>query len=493
MNDQLQTKKDLIEDLIELKYLFRDYLNKLAQFNRDLNRSKGLINSANFNLINENTKSLFINIEKNLISIVNLIKSGSSSKILRINKYKFQDILRTVAVLCSNLIVSTDWQSPSYLHSISSKAGLQNGKITGTINDYKRDVHLDSQSYEEMFLKENITARSKFFLKSYLVSSGMAAFQTILTYLLSEKKIKGKILTGQNSYFQYKQILNGAFGTKIIETDELSTDDIISLIRNEQISAIFLDSLCNSPQLPEPDLKKIMEFLYKSAGSEIYLIIDNTCLSVFFQPFLLRGRNHRVHLIQFESLNKYNQFGLDRVTAGIIVCENSDAGGIFEYRKHAGTNITDGSAHVLPSPNRKLLEARLIRHQRNVRELSLFLSEKINSYKNTKVEKIICPGNNANEAGNRKFYGSFMNIALKNKFDRPEYMKKLMTKVLSEAKKNQVNIVAGTSFGLNTTRIYLTSLWNKSGKPFLRLSAGTEDILEVNLIKISIWEAIRKF
>jgi len=65
-------------------------------------------------------------------------------------------LLRSQAAVSSAVIIQTDWQSPSFNYSLVSQAGRQTGKVSGTFNDYKRDVHLDEKEYEELFLKEYI-------------------------------------------------------------------------------------------------------------------------------------------------------------------------------------------------------------------------------------------------------------------------------------------------------------------------------------------------
>ena len=485
MEIESQTRTDLREDFEEIEYLYECLEENLEKFSIEIKKAKKYIAEKNYELGLKYSEILRKEISLPRSHLDRLVKERPFPHIdeLRDEKYRQQELLRFYYASIGSLITSTDWQSPSYTHSLVSKAGRQSGQITGTINDYKRDVHLDEKKYEQLFLKEYIDAKLKLFLKAYLVNSGQAAFQTILTFLMSEKKLTGKVLCGKSSYFQYKQILTGVFGKKLISVNENETDEILKRVQDDDLDAIFLDSLCNSPNLARPDLTRIFDFIYKNAGREIYLVIDNTCLSVSCQPFLMRGRNKKVHLITFESLNKYYQFGLDRVTAGIIICQNSDAGGIFEYRKHAGTNITDSSFYALPVPNRKLLTRRLMRHQRN----ALILAEYLDLLGNEKINKIVYP-----EIKSYPFSGSFFNIELIERYNTPLKMNKLIRIIINEAKKQKINITGGTSFGLNTTRIYLTSLWSKFGQPFLRISVGTEDIEEVEKMKAVFENSISK-
>ncbi|OGG33000.1 hypothetical protein A3G68_06945 [Candidatus Gottesmanbacteria bacterium RIFCSPLOWO2_12_FULL_42_10] len=455
----MKADSNLEQDIRELKVIVSDKLHRLTQFQKDFSRFKGYLSTEEKKLTSEKTHKL---IEK----FADFLKRSPRDR----------NALRLLVADFASLMIASDWQSPSYDFSLYSQAGRQTGKITGTVNDYKRDVHLDERAYEKEYIRQYIDARFKFRLSAFLVASGQAAFQTILTYLQSEGKLNGNVLCGQASYFQYKQILQGIFRNKLIEVAEDDTARILASIKKTKPKAVFLDSLCNSSQIAVPDIAAIMKFIYRECREEIYFIIDNTCLSVYCQPFNWRTNNRNVHLLTFESLNKYHQYGLDRVTGGIIVCEERDAAGIYEYRKHAGTNMTDFSLFCLPSPDRKLLENRLKRHQRNACVLAEFLDS-------GKVQ-VIYPGLPQHPGypimKNRGFFGSFLNLSFKN--NHPIYFKKIISRTIDIAKKEKVNLAAGTSFGLNTTRIYLTSLWTKYGQPFLRISAGTET--EENLGKL---------
>ena len=53
-------------------------------------------------------------------------------------------------------------------------------------------------------------------------------------------------------------------------------------------------------------------------------------------------------------------------------------------------------------------------------------------------------------------------------------------RVIEEAKKRDLDLVSGTSFGFNVTRIYLTAMHaDEIIKPFVRVSVGTETCDEI--------------
>lgn len=497
------TIEDIKQDLhllLHISYSLHYHLNK---FTKSIKFKATASSYKSVDLIKQQYKFLFdnlYNVDTDTNNLLRKLKSnineGDITNILAQKKDIF-NLLRILANLVSNLITSTDWQSPSYMHSLFPQAGKFTGKIKGTINDYKRDVHLDAQFFESLYKKEYLDSRFKFNLHVYVVNSGMVAFTTILTFLLSENKAIGKIMIGENVYFQYKQILVKSFQERIIEVDESETNNIINTIKKEKPRLYFFDSLCNSHDIHVPDLVQIIAAINKHSEKETYIVIDNTCLSIFQQLFRLPHPNNKIHLIVFESLNKYYQFGLDRVTAGVIAVKGKDASFIYEYRKHAGTIISDSSVYAIPIPSRKLLTNRLLRLERNASQLATFLENQILIKKYRQIDSIIYP-NLASHSSypwtkSLNFHGSFFNIKLAKDYANTDNFKKLISIVLQQARKAKIQLVAGTSFGLDNTRIYLTSLWTDYGAQFLRVAVGTESYFELEILKQAFINSFEKF
>lgn len=507
MNNQeilIESFKDVEEDFEELEYLVTSNLGHLDKFKQELENSKSFIYKKTYQLVLANVKKS-VNDYTRYLTAIKQFKALAKNKRYTLkllnyfvtNKYTYYDLVRSQQVNLGSLITSTDWQSPSYKHSLHSFAGRQTGKIIGTINDYKRDAHLDERKYEKLYLRQYIDTRFKFNIGVYMTNSGMAAIATILNFLIMERKIKRKVILGKSVYFQYKQLVVKGLPGQVIEVDELDTDKILQTIENERPSVIFFDSLCNSKNIALPNLEKIINYLIRQYSKEVYLVIDNTCLTTTFQPMkMIVGKTDKIHLILFESLMKYLQLGLDRATGGIIAAFGADIRKIFEYRKHSGTNISDSSVYAIPVPNRDILNRRLTRYHRNATVLASYLQEYI-EYKKTPIESIIYPGlpNHPAHQWAKKipFHGCFFNLGFKKKYAKTFFYKKFIDTVINEAKKQNLNLVAGTSFGLNTTRIYLTSVWTDYGESFVRVALGTENRLELDTLKKIFSNSIDRF
>lgn len=465
-----QSFQDLHDDFIELEHIDNSYRDNLTNAVKKINKYKDILPEKSAIAILALQNEWIIKLGKflkeiNQLKMQSINHSSGLKLLLKLEQEKDENyyFLRSLSGVIGSLATATDWQSPSANYSVLSETGSQTGRISATINDYKRDWHLDAEGFEKAYLKEYIEAPLKFRLRALLTNSGMAAFTTVFNFLQMTQKIGNTVLLGRSSYFQYKQILKESLRKKVIEIDESKTEQIIKTVKESKPSAIFIDSLCNAKYIPVPDLPCIIDFLKKEYKEEIYLVIDNTGLSINFQPFKLIGLNRNVHLIVFESLMKYVHLGFDRVTGGIIIAGGFDGGKLFECRKHLGTNISDSSVYAFPKPSRPILNKRLLRHQRNA---SLLTSEL------KKYLKVIYPGQ-----------GSFFNLVFDKKHDNLRQYNRFIKTALQKAKKYNFQLVGGTSFGLNHTRIYLTSLWSKYGEPFLRVSAGTENLRQMEILK----------
>jgi cystathionine beta-lyase/cystathionine gamma-synthase len=255
--------------------------------------------------------------------------------------------------------------------------------------------------------------------------------------------------------------------------DEADTAALLGAIDETRPSAVFLDSLSNTAWMPVPDLAAVIE---RVRGTGTYLIVDNTGLSVSCQPFALAAPD--VRLVVFESLLKYAQLGMDRANAGVIVARSQDADRLDAYREHLGTNIPDVAVHVLPPPDRVVLERRLARLQRNALHLAECLDERA-----PPGIAVVYPGVGAHRgsAGATRlgFRGGCLAVVLVDDDRRLERQQRVIEAAVAEATRRNVRLHAGSSFGFDTTRIYLTAAQAQYGTPFIRIAAGTENRLEL--------------
>ena len=147
-------------------------------------------------------------------------------------------------------------------------------------------------------------------------------------------------------------------------------------------------------------------------------------------------------------------------------------------------------------PNRKFLEQRLKRFERNTMYITEHLSKTITQIQGN-IEKIVYPGLPTHPSFSWSktyvFHGSYFVLQFKNKFRNVATYKRFVNCVMKAAKKSNVSINGGTSFGFDTTRIYITARNSDNGIPFVRVSMGTESISQIERITDVFREVIQSF
>jgi cystathionine beta-lyase/cystathionine gamma-synthase len=403
---------------------------------------------------------------------------------LAAEKASLADLLRVEQALSAALAGAADWQSPSFLHSVAPAAGRHEGLIRAHWNDYKRDRHLDADRYERRYLDALVDGPHG--LRALLTRCGMAAFTPVLSFLQLEGELDGPVLAGAGLYHESRLLLERALPGRLRLVDEADTTALLRAVDELSPSAVFLDSLSNTKWMPVPDLPPLLARL---AGTQTYLVLDNTGLSIACQPFALADES--VRLIVFESLLKYAQLGLDRANTGIVVARGADGERLCHYREHLGTNVADVAVHALPRPDRSVLARRLARLQRN----ALLLAERLRVQAGESIE-IVYPGlpSHRGAAFTRRlqFRGGCLSIVFRGPAATLRPQRALVEQAVAEAARLRVELLGGSSFGFDTTRIYLTAEGAEYGEPFVRIAAGTEHRLEVERVAEALIAAVRK-
>ena len=341
---------------------------------------------------------------------------------------RYAALIRREYGIAAALATADDWQSPSFGHSLRSQAGRDEGRIRPYVDDYKRDRHADAAAHEAAYLREFVSAPD---VRSFATSCGMSALTTILAFL----DVEGPLVLGRSSYHETRELVLAAFPGRVVEVDE---DDLLGALGEVRPGALFVDSLCNSRGLAVPELGAILE------TAACWVVVDNTCLGPACRPF----DSSAPRLLVWESLLKLAQFGLDRANAGILLARGPGVDRLDALREHLGTNVPDTSILSLPAPDRGRLERRVARLERN----AAILAERLGAFH---------PG-----------LGPLLQLDV----SEPAAW---IPRALEQARRRSVQVVAGTSFGFDHTRVYVTAPGPDS---FLRIAPGTEDRLRIETV-----------
>lgn len=384
------------------------------------------------------------------------------------------EVLRTRQPLTAALLVAADWHSPSVAHSVHSTAGRYDGRVIAHHDDYKRDRHPDEAAWERRWVDEMVDNPHGHQLRALMTASGMAAFTTVLNHV-AEQVGSRPVLMGAATYHECRELLHGStLGDQIVAIPEGDFEAWRSAIVQAP-GAVFFDSLCNAAGLPVADVESLIGLLHQR-GERIFLVVDNTARSVTLQPWARLTVPTRLRLIVFESLTKYAQLGLDCTAGGLIVTDVDDADRLDALRELLGTNITDVSVHQLPRPDRSLLERRLRRMGRNAQVVADTLNDRM--VHGGFPVALSYPGlpehPNFASLSDSQFRGGYVSIEPLAADIGAAMFPRLIKSILYIAAERDVPICEGTSFGFDTTRVYLIAATSRYGSPFLRIAAGTE-------------------
>ncbi|MBI4259291.1 MAG: PLP-dependent transferase [Actinobacteria bacterium] len=401
------------------------------------------------------------------------------------------ELVRTLAGPAAALVTASDWQSPSFAHAVRSAAGRLTGRVAEHVNDYKRDRHSDAGELELSWLAEYARPHPAWEADALMTGCGMSAFTTVLAHLVSDGVVRGPVVVGRSVYHECRDLVaRSPLGGRVVEPGPDETDLVPFLEALDRIrpGAVFLDTLGNVRSVPVPDVPRILRWLAAwPLGGSTTVVVDTTGTACASRPHAAPpGPHGGPTVIAFESLTKMAQLGLDRTTAGMIVAPAPVAERLSAWREHLGTNAAEGSAHVVPRPDRALLERRLARLERNATLLAEHL-ERLGQRPGSPVLGATYPGlpghPSSAVAARMGFRGSFLAVELDPRLDTPHGHRAFVDTALAEARARGVPLVAGASFGLDTTRIYRTASTSASGTPFVRIAAGTEHRLAVEDLK----------
>lgn len=395
------------------------------------------------------------------------------------------EVMRARQAVASGLFVAADWHSPSVDHSVHPNRGPRQGSARLHHDEYKRDRHPDQEVWENEWLREMVDNPSSHQLRALMTASGMAAFTTILAHV-EDQVGPGPVLMGAGTYHECRDLLTrSAVGRRIISLPEADPVAWLEALSHHP-AAVFLDTMCNAAGLAVPEVGKWLEFLH-ARGRPVILVLDNTTLSATFQPWRHLPAGSPVRVISFESLTKYAQLGMDRAAGGVVVASTQEADIMDALREHLGTNIADVVVYQHPWPDRRLLEHRLARIGRNAALIAERAALQI--AENHGPFQVVYPGLLPASRRDSGFHGGVLAIETTEP-DAIFLYRRLIDSILRVAAARGVPICHGTSFGLDTTRMYLTAGNSRSGTPFLRVSAGSEHVLGAQAVADVVAESL---
>ncbi|MDP9295936.1 MAG: PLP-dependent transferase [Actinomycetota bacterium] len=494
--------RDLAEDFAVLHHLAVSLSRRLARTDRELIRARRSLDGNSLDLIEHQFRwlsSALDRLARESRELQTDAGRGPRSSALLAGfagrKRAIADHIRTLQGMSAAAITASEWQSPSFGHSVFPSAGRQIGEVKPHVDDYRRDRHPQAMEFEEAYLREYIDDPHGIGLRALMTSSGMSAFVTILHHLAAQSG-RGSVLMGRGVYHECRDLLaSSPFAPRIVEVREDSAADLLDAMERERPSIVVLDTMCNARGMALPDVSALIGRM-RELRSDAYLILDNTGLSCTFQPYALLEPDDPFPVICFESLTKYAQFGLDRTAAGVIVARAGLIASLDPLREHLGANVPDALVYAVPEPDRAMLERRLLRIGRNAGLLAKALHECVKRHGGGVVAGVSYPGLETHPsfaaAEPLTFRGGYLEIRFAEAFDRPEVHDRFVHRAVELAREARVPLTLGAGFGFDTTRVYHTAFTSEAGRSFVRIAAGTEHLQQLADLADVLARVLRK-
>ncbi|HEY9757362.1 MAG TPA: pyridoxal-phosphate dependent enzyme [Oculatellaceae cyanobacterium] len=275
-----------------------------------------------------------------------------------------------------HLLCTSDWQSPVYSASVPFGGNRLTDGIAEHAFDYKRDGHLDSLAYENAFVAEYYAQLGSSKLKSYLLNNGVAAWTNVLHWLSRDTEFGDAVFALDNVAPEKQNLITSFFPEAIV--GQCAPDkDIVSALKRIRPSVICLDGVPANSVFEEDvfvsELDAVLDYVRGDSAGKVAVVVDVTGLPGAVLPKgMLAQMPDRVSILFIERLEQHHHFGLDSAKAGIVVAHISEElhENFKASRARYGTNISDSSVGILPSPDRARLGLRLSRHARNTRLLA---------------------------------------------------------------------------------------------------------------------------
>jgi len=479
---------DVVDDLFELRHLIND-LGSLDELEL----------SGWFHTTYRQEVQALKTRHRRLLDLVEKASKYSSSETLdnllievRVEYLQLKNAIRNAYRQKGTALCLGDWQSPIY--DATYDAGETRNRLTAGIAehvlDYKRDGHLDAIGYEKEFVEEYLSHLGCKSLKGYLSNSGMGSFSTALQWIAHESNIAFNVraMAVMPMYFENIHLARGYF-QDLIQVD--MTDKQINLLASLRLNKpnlVICDNVTNCGEVMFHDVDTILKWAKEETKEPVTLLIDTTCLPVFLMPYGWLGElPEHVSVIMIESLAKYHQFGMDTVTGGIMMAQMSDAmhSSFAKARARFGANISDSSVGALPQPNYSRLERRMKRHARNTRLVAKAI-ERLSQNPRGIVQSVSWLDDSLSPeslAVNLPWFtGTCLTVRMKEGYRSIPQYREFEYKVMEKARECGLPLALSTSFGFDTSRLYVTAPATKFEPPFLRISVGTETSSQIDTL-----------
>lgn len=309
-----------------------------------------------------------------------------------------------------------------------------------------------------------------------LTSSGMAAYSLVEAFLIRYVITPiSTVLVTPYIYFEAKEQLESLKMLKLLTAESFSAEILINHLKNNNtINVIFADPLANLVDQPMTNIYQLIESIGQLEDKRpIILVIDGTMLSGAMFPRLF-DLPENLEIIYYESCSKYLQLGLESCLAGVIVYPVKYQAHFERLRRNIGAILYQQQAFSFPRFSKEIFIDRMKRIGDNAIIASNLILNNQNVEKNVNVYYPLHISHKDHRIAELFPYaGGCVTFSFKDSGkNNNNFLEAFITKVISNARQQEIPLVKGVSFGYSIPRISAASSIAEAEYPFLRLYIG---------------------
>ncbi|MGH2637845.1 MAG: hypothetical protein ACRDF4_00935 [Rhabdochlamydiaceae bacterium] len=367
--------------------------------------------------------------------------------------------------------VQGTYQSPSWSNSPLSQSSTENqSRIEETYLRYDfNPIDLEEQFNSGHCALDGIEPVTLFF------HSGMSAINTILVYLRKALNSHGACI-GTNIYFEANRLIRQFFRVQALPEDKFRIAPDVHLI--------WIDYPLSDEPNYFPDLRAIISEMIDNStrryDQEYYIVIDYTLAGFAFDiRKYIRDLPYNLHIFLVSSLQKHMTYGLDTATGGALTVysrTNEIILAIRRLRSYCGAILSERSAFLLPPIEPALVKEIIIDAGKNACDLA----KAVTSFGSPRL-KIHYQFDTPMGYRSSLVFIELPEAVTTQRSNRTS-LDQLLDQILIAAKKRDVPLVHGASFGFPMTRICKFDGGVNSDLRSLRFGVGYDEDLANSVI-----------
>lgn len=316
-------------------------------------------------------------------------------------------------------------------------------------------------------------------------SSGMAAITLAEAWLRRNRLRSGdRVVCQPGLYFETLELFATLPDIELQLAATDAEDDLILAIQQHAPRVVLVEPLVNTPDLRLLSMERFMRRVAELQAGPITMIIDGTMLSGAFDPFLLAEEFQEIEVVYIESGAKYLQGGFDLTMSGLLCCRFPERAIFERMRRDTGTVLYPSAAALMPEIDRSSHLARLRRLTENCRIVADRVAKGVNPKGGKAVQPVFPDYGTHPDRTVVKGYPHLGGV-MTFRFEPPGLNNRWLLKacidhVFAAARRLDVPLTEGVSFGFSTPRISAAWAMSQTSPPFLRLSVGDQAAKETN-------------